>query len=61
MIVAARVVAVALAVLTCAADASAAAGEIRRINELAAALPTEVNARADQVRPLLQEFKSGRG
>ena len=32
-----------------------------RIDELALALPKEVNARADQVRPLLQEFKSGRG
>ncbi|HKB83802.1 MAG TPA: hypothetical protein VKD04_11430 [Burkholderiales bacterium] len=33
----------------------------RRIEELALALPKEVDARADQVRPLLQEFKSGRG
>ena len=33
----------------------------RRIDELAVALPKEVDARADQVRPLLQEFKSGRG
>ena len=33
----------------------------RRIEELAVALPKEVDARADQVRPLLQEFKSGRG
>ena len=32
-----------------------------RIDELARALPKEVNARADEVRPLLQEFKSGRG
>jgi hypothetical protein len=31
----------------------------RRIDELAVALPKEVDA--DQVRPLLQEFKSGRG
>jgi hypothetical protein len=29
----------------------------RRLDELAVALPNEVNARADQVRPLLQEFK----
>jgi hypothetical protein len=33
----------------------------RRIDELAVALPKEVDARADQVRPLLQEFKSSRG
>lgn len=33
----------------------------RRIDELAVALPKEVDARADQVRPLMQEFKSGRG
>ena len=33
----------------------------RRIDELAVALPKEVDARADQVRPLLLEFKSGRG
>ena len=33
----------------------------RRIDELAVALPKEVDARAEQVRPLLQEFKSGRG
>ena len=33
----------------------------RRSDELAIALPKEVDARADQVRPLLQEFKSGRG
>ena len=33
----------------------------RRIDELAVALPQEVDARADQVRSLLQEFKSGRG
>ena len=33
----------------------------RRIDELAVALPEEVDARADQVRPLLQEFKSGHG
>jgi len=33
----------------------------RRIEELAVALPKEVDGRADQVRPLLQEFKSGHG
>lgn len=33
----------------------------RRIDELAAALPAQVRARADQVRPYLQEFKSSRG
>ncbi|MBI3529855.1 MAG: hypothetical protein HY067_18040 [Betaproteobacteria bacterium] len=33
----------------------------RRIDEIAVALPKEVDARADQVRPLLQEFKSGHG
>jgi hypothetical protein len=33
----------------------------RRIDALAVALPQEVNAQADQVRPLLEEFKSGRG
>jgi len=33
----------------------------RRLDELAVALPKEVDARADQVRPLLQEFKSGHG
>jgi hypothetical protein len=33
----------------------------RRIDDLAGALPQEVNAQADQVRPLLEEFKSGRG
>lgn len=33
----------------------------RRIDELAAALPKEVDARADLARPFLQEFKSGRG
>lgn len=33
----------------------------RRIDDLAGALPREVNARAGQVRPLLEEFKSGRG
>ena len=33
----------------------------RRIDDLAVALPQEVNAQADQVRPLLEEFKSGRG
>jgi hypothetical protein len=33
----------------------------RRLDELAVALPKEVDACADQVRPLLQEFKSGRG
>ena len=32
-----------------------------RIDELALALPKEVDARADEVRSLLQEFKSGRG
>ena len=31
----------------------------RRLDDLAGALPKEVDARADQVRPLLQEFKSG--
>ena len=30
-----------------------------RLDELAGALPREVDARADQVRPLVQEFKSG--
>lgn len=33
----------------------------RRIDDLAGALPQEVNAHAEQVRPLLEEFKSGRG
>ena len=33
----------------------------RRIDQLALALPKEVDARADDVRPLLQAFKSGRG
>jgi hypothetical protein len=33
----------------------------RRLDDLALALPKEVDARADQVRPLLQEFKSGHG
>jgi hypothetical protein len=33
----------------------------RRLDELAAALPREVDARADEVRPLLQEFKSSHG
>ena len=33
----------------------------RRLDELAAALPKQVDARADQVRPLVQEFKSGHG
>jgi hypothetical protein len=33
----------------------------RRLDELAVALPKEVDARADQVRPLLQEFKSSHG
>ena len=33
----------------------------RRLDELAASLPREVDARADQVRPLLQEFKSSHG
>ena len=33
----------------------------RRLDDLAGALPKEVDARADQVRPLLQEFKSGHG
>ena len=32
-----------------------------RIDELALDLPKEVDARADEIRPLLQEFKSGRG
>jgi hypothetical protein len=32
-----------------------------RLDELAVTLPKEVDASADQVRPLLQEFKSGRG
>ena len=32
----------------------------RRLEELAVALPKEVDARAHRVRPLLQEFKSGR-
>ena len=32
-----------------------------RIDELALALPKDVDARADEVRPLVQEFKSGRG
>jgi hypothetical protein len=32
-----------------------------RIDELALELPKEVNARADEVRPFLQEFKSSRG
>lgn len=33
----------------------------RRIGDLAGALPGQVNAQADQVRPLLEEFKSGQG
>ena len=33
----------------------------RRIDDLAVALPQEVNAHAEQVRPLLEEFKSGQG
>ncbi len=33
----------------------------RRIDQLALALPKEVDARADDVRPLLQAFRSGRG
>ena len=33
----------------------------RRLDELALALPKEVNARAEDIRPLLYEFKSGRG
>jgi len=33
----------------------------RRIDDLAGALPQEVNAQAEQVRPLLEEFKSGQG
>jgi hypothetical protein len=33
----------------------------RRIDVLAGALPQEVNAYAEQVRPLLEEFKSGQG
>ena len=32
-----------------------------RIDELALALPKQVDARADEVRTLVQEFKSGRG
>jgi len=32
-----------------------------RLDELAQALPQQVDARAEDVRPLLQEFKSGRG
>ncbi|HEX7953627.1 MAG TPA: hypothetical protein VF523_11230 [Burkholderiales bacterium] len=33
----------------------------QRIDQLALALPKEVDARADVIRPLLQEFKSSRG
>lgn len=33
----------------------------RRIDELAGALPRRADAYADRVRPLLEEFKSGRG
>ncbi len=33
----------------------------RRIDEVAGTLPKQVDARADQVRPLLEEFMSGRG
>ncbi|HVY05133.1 MAG TPA: hypothetical protein VHB46_04070 [Burkholderiales bacterium] len=33
----------------------------RRIDELAATLPKDVEARAGEVRPILQEFKSSRG
>jgi len=33
----------------------------RRIDEVAGMLPKQVDAYADQVRPLLEEFKSGRG
>ncbi|HEV8646316.1 MAG TPA: hypothetical protein VGR01_12195 [Burkholderiales bacterium] len=33
----------------------------RRIDELAGMLPRQVDTHADQVRPLLEEFKSGRG
>ncbi|MEK6209991.1 MAG: hypothetical protein AABM64_06390 [Pseudomonadota bacterium] len=33
----------------------------RRIGEVAGMLPKQVDAYADQVRPLLEEFKSGRG
>jgi hypothetical protein len=33
----------------------------RRIDDLAGALPGEVNAQAEQVRPLIEEFKSSRG
>jgi hypothetical protein len=33
----------------------------RRIEALAAALPQEVNARADEVRPLLEEYRNSRG
>jgi hypothetical protein len=39
-----------------------AAGNVnRRIDEVAGMLPRQVDAYADQVRPLLEEFKSGRG
>lgn len=33
----------------------------RRLDDLAGSLPQQVNAHADQVRPLLEEYKSGRG
>jgi len=33
----------------------------RRIDDLAGALPQQVNAYADQVRPMLEEYKNGRG
>jgi len=33
----------------------------RRLDDLAQALPQQVNARAEDIRPLLQEFKSGHG
>ena len=32
----------------------------RRIDDLAGAIPAQVNAHADQVRPLVEEFKGGR-
>jgi hypothetical protein len=33
----------------------------RRIGQLAGMVPRQVDAYADEVRPLLEEFKSGRG
>ena len=33
----------------------------RRIDEVAGMLPRQADAYANQVRPLLEEFKSGRG